>query len=103
MSKTILSGFTITAIDTANSLAKTLKEFRIYAEKDIEVDHSWLFLALRNEVLEGTLGDYLWTPERTVPTRELEGTHCVIIAINKDKRLKYRMVKGRPKIGRAHV
>ena len=85
---------TISAIGTTHDLAKTYGQLRIYTEKDIESNNSWLYLALEKKNLKGLLDDYLWTVETKVPVRELEEIYSVVLAINDKERLKYRFVKG---------
>lgn len=89
-----IAGIAISTIGTASELFGTYRDLTNWDEKDIEVDAEWLDLALQKGVLDGKVGDYSWPAERRVPTLELKGEHAVVIAINKDKRLKYRIVRG---------
>jgi hypothetical protein len=46
----------------------------------------------------GTIGDYSWSWESEVATRELRGTHEVVIAFNETKKVKYRIRQGESSI-----
>ncbi len=89
-----IAGLSISAIGLFNDLLQTYRDLSKWDEGDVEVDNAFLGLALEKGELTGTLADYSWMNIRRVPTAELAGTHSVVIAINKDKRLKYRIVRG---------
>ncbi len=89
-----IAGIAVSSIGTATNLFKTIRDLAKWEEKDIEVDNEWLPLAIKKGILEGKPEDYVWPQERHVPTHELNGKLSVVIAINEEKRLKYRVVQG---------
>ena len=90
-----IAGLAVSAIGVFNDLLLTYRDLTKWDQADIEVDSDWLDLALTEGVLPGSADQYRWMNERRVPSAELRGTHNVIVAINKDKRLKYRVVRGK--------
>jgi hypothetical protein len=89
-----IAGLSISAIGLFNDLHQTYRDLAKWNEADVEVDDAWLETALKKKVLTGALADYGWMNIRRVPTATLAGTHSVVIAINREKRLKYRVVRG---------
>ena len=89
-----IAGLAISTIGLMNDLASTYRDLTNWEEKDIEVDNDWMALAIQNKIIEPPEGSYVWANLRHVPTLELKGTHQVVIAVNKDRRLKYRIVRG---------
>jgi hypothetical protein len=77
-----------------NDLVSTHRDISRWEEADIQVDNEWLDLALEKKVIEGTSDLFSWARLERVPTLELKGTHHTVIAINKDKKIKYRIVRG---------
>ena len=90
-----IAGLVVSSIGLAVDLAKKYKDWGVWEERDVEVDMKWLEVALEKGILDGTKDDYTWRLLKEVPTLELKGTHSVVIAVNKDKRLKYRIVVGK--------
>lgn len=90
-----IAGLAISSIGLAVSLAKEYKYWSAWGERDVEVDMKWLEVALEKGILDGTKNDYTWRLLKEVPTLELKGTHSVVIAVNKNKRLRYRIVVGK--------
>ena len=90
------AGLSISAIGVINDLLQTYRDLAKWVETDIEVDSDWRDLALNKNLLDGSADHYRWMSERRVPSAELRGSHSVVVAINKDKRLKYRVVRGEP-------
>lgn len=89
-----IAGLSITSLGAAANLGRLFKDFTKWDEKDLQVDQDWLGLALQNGHLDGDIADYGWMGERQVPSAELRGSHSVVIAVNKDKRVKYRICQG---------
>ncbi|MBP6013318.1 MAG: hypothetical protein KBA31_13920 [Alphaproteobacteria bacterium] len=89
-----IAGLSISAIGLFNDLMQTYRDLAKWDEADVEVDDAFLGLALEKGILTGKPDDYALMNIRRVPTAELAGTHSVVIAINKDKRLKYRILRG---------
>jgi hypothetical protein len=89
-----IAGLAVSAFGLVNDLASTYRDLSKWNEEDIEVDNEWLELAIKNNIIASSQESYTWSSLKHVPTRELNGTHQVVIAINKDKKLKYRIVRG---------
>jgi hypothetical protein len=45
-------------------------------------------------ILRGSEDDYTWSAEDKIPTRELRGTHQVVVALNEEQKIKYRLRLG---------
>ena len=89
-----IAGIAISTVGTVSELFQTIRDIGAWDEADIEVDHEWLDLAIQRNILSGETSDYVWAAEKRVPTLELKGEYAVVIAINKEKRLKYRIMRG---------
>jgi hypothetical protein len=90
----ILSGLFISGVGVIHDLLKTYADLRMWKEEDIKVDHQWLAVAIEKGVLRGPISDYSWSSEDKIPTRELRGTHQVVVALNAEKKIKYRIRQG---------
>ena len=84
----------VSGISLLNDLRELHKDLTAWSEADLLVDDEWLALALAKGQLAGILSDYSWSAEARVPTRELKGTHQIVVAHNDLKKIKYRIVKG---------
>jgi hypothetical protein len=91
-----LAGLTISGINLALNLQKTYKDWSSWKEADVEVDLEWIDVALDKGVIEGKNRDFEWMRLTRLPIAELKHTHSAVIAINEKKRIKYRIVVGRP-------
>lgn len=91
-----LAGLAISGIGLLTNLLKQHKDLSKWEEKDIEVDSEWLQVAIEKGVVDGPMSELGWMSERRLPTAELKRTHAAIIAVNEEKRIKYRIVQGRP-------
>jgi hypothetical protein len=91
-----IAGLSVSGLNTVLKLRDTIQDWLAWKDEDVEVDNEWLALAIDKGVLEGKLGDYEWTRLTSLPTAELKGTHSAVVAFNKEKRIKYRIVKGSP-------
>ncbi|MGQ3048078.1 MAG: hypothetical protein ACT6Q8_19730 [Niveispirillum sp.] len=89
-----IAGLTISGLSLVNDLGNTIKDLRSWSEQDIEVDSDWLRLAISKGVLDGSEADYAWLLEKRLPSMELTGTHQAVVAVNTDKRIKYRIFLG---------
>ena len=89
-----IAGLAVSGIGLLNDFGTTYRDILKWQEEDVEVDAEWLELALNKGIIEGTLDSFAWANLRRVPTLELKGTHQPVVAINKDKRVKYRIVRG---------
>ena len=90
-----IAGFVFSSIGLAADLAGRIKDWAEFEDADLLVDREWLALAIDKGKLEGAEGDYFWSKEDKVATRELKGTHSVVMAADEKKRTKYRVVRGR--------
>jgi hypothetical protein len=90
-----IAGVMISGIALLNDLWDRFKDLSAWTEADLLVDGDYLGLALAAGHLEGAETDFLWSREEKVPSRELRGTHRVVVAFNADKKVKYRITQGR--------
>lgn len=90
-----IAGLIVSGIGLIKDLYTLHDDVSSWSNEDLEVDSEWLELALQKEVLAGVLTDYGWASLRSVPSRELQGTHEVVTAHNADKKVLYRIVRGR--------
>ncbi len=90
----VLSGLVISGIGVIHDLVKTYGELRTWEEKDVTVDGEWLPVAVDKGILPGPISDYTWSSEEKIPTRELKGTHQVVVAVNAEKKIRYRIRQG---------
>jgi hypothetical protein len=88
----IFSGLFISGVGVFHDLVKTYADLNTWKEEDLRVDGEWLQLAIEKGVLPPD--DYTWSWEAKIPTRELRGTHEVVVAVNADKKIKYRIRQG---------
>ena len=91
-----IANLAITALGVFHNLVKSHKDLPNWEESDLEVDFAWVDVALEKGVLDGEKSDYSWPWARSVNTLELKGTHQTVLAINEDKRSRYRLVTGAP-------
>jgi len=96
-----IAGLAITAFGVIHNLVKHHKDIETWEESDLEVEFPWLAVALERGFLDGESSDYAWPLAKRVDTLELKGTHQTVLAIHKDKRMRYRLVVGPP--GNRHV
>lgn len=57
-------------------------------------DTAWLGVALAKGVLAGQMDDFAWIKIGRLPQAELEGTHPAVLAENREKRIRYRILAG---------
>jgi hypothetical protein len=91
-----IAGLSVSGLNTVLNFRKTVQDWLAWKDEDVEVDNEWLDLAINKGVLKGKPGDYEWTRLISLPTPELKGTHSAVVAINNEKRIKYRIVQGSP-------
>lgn len=89
-----IAGFIVSGISLLNELFQTHKDLTSWIEQDLEVDAEWLPLAISKGILEGSETQYAWAKSPSVATKELQGTHQIVIARNDEKKIKYRIVRG---------
>lgn len=97
----IFSGLVISGVGVIHDLLKTYADLNTWKEEDVKVDGEWLALAIEEGVLPP--GDYTWSSEDKIPTRELRGTHEVVIAFNADKKIRYRIKQGESQFLTRHL
>ena len=88
-----IAGLVVTSIGLAVDLAVRVTDWAKWEECDVEVDCEWLQLALEKGELDGTEQDYDWRMLKNAPTLELKKTHSVVVALNREKKIRYRIVK----------
>lgn len=90
-----IAGVAISLIGLAVDLSGKIGGWVKFEETDLLVDRDWLALAIDKSIVDGTEDDYRWSSEDKIASRELRGTHSVVMAVDEEKRTKYRMVRGR--------
>jgi hypothetical protein len=90
-----IAGVMISGVSLLNDLWGRFKDLSTWTEADLLVDGDYLPLALTAGHLQGAESDFMWSREEKVPSRELRGTHRVVVAYNADKKIKYRITQGR--------
>ncbi|MBX9588610.1 MAG: hypothetical protein K2X43_04845 [Hyphomonadaceae bacterium] len=95
-----IAGMVISGVSLLNDLWGRFKDLSTWIEADLLVDREYLSLALAEGQLEGLEQEYAWSREESVPTRELRGTHRVVIAFNSERKIKYRLCRGRERESR---
>ena len=90
-----IAGLVLTGISLATDLASRHKDLTAWDTQELEVDRHWLALATENELLDGVEADYVWAAARSVASRELRGSHEVVLAHNDEKKTIHRIVRGR--------
>jgi hypothetical protein len=91
-----IAGLVISGVSLLNDLSGRFKDLSMWTEADLLVDSEYLSLALAKGEIEGSPEEFVWSREDGVPTRELRGTHRVVIAFNSETKIKYRLCRGRP-------
>ena len=89
-----MAGLIVSGIALLNNLAGSQRDLDKWTEADLRVDDEWLPPAIEKGLIEGSVTDYTWSWAMHVPTRELKGTHQVVVAYNQEKQIKYRIVQG---------
>ena len=90
-----VAGIVISGITLAKDLYLLYEKSQSWAEQDLEVDREWLGLAIKSGIVPGGKHDFRWSSSRQVATRELKNTHQTVLAYNEDKKICYRIVRGR--------
>jgi hypothetical protein len=87
-----IAGLIFTGAGLINDLLSTYRDVNAWDERDLPVDSDWLQLAIEKGLLPKA--DYVWSAIESAPTRELRGTHQVVVAHSEDKKMLYRIVWG---------
>ena len=87
-----IAGLALTGLSTIKDMIELFGDLTSWKEDDLLVDDEWLGLAIQAGLIDQA--EYAWSAERSVPTRELKGSHAVVTAYNDTKKLKYRIVRG---------
>jgi hypothetical protein len=90
-----IAGLAISSIGLAVDWAVKINDWAEWEVADLLVDSDWLALAIGNGILDGAENEYAWSREDKLATREMSGTHTVVMAADEKKRKKYRVVRGR--------
>jgi hypothetical protein len=88
-----IAGLTISGINLGLNLRKAYKDWNSWDESDVEVDRDWLRVVLKKGEIKGSPQDFAWMRMKRLPTFELEGSHSAVFAFNKEKKVKYRIVR----------
>lgn len=91
-----IAGLAVSGLNLALNLFKTVKDARSWEERDIEVDSDWLGLAIEKGILSGPETNYQWMNEARVPSTELRGTCSPVLALNDERKIRYRLFQGGP-------
>ena len=91
-----IAGIAISGINLLLKIRDEYADLNSWDERDLPVDFEWLTEALRANLLQGKEDQFGWAREERVPTAELKGTLATVIAYNKEKRIRYRIVAGPP-------
>lgn len=89
-----IAGLVLSGIGLLNDRRNTYRDIKFWSEQDLEVDREWLALAIAKGLLAASEQDYTWCRLDKVPTRELKGTHQVVVALNEEERILYRIMQG---------
>lgn len=89
-----LGSLAVSAVGVINDLLVVRRDLNEWMESDVEVDSSWLALAIQSGKLTGTSSDYVWALKKKVPSLELAGTHLCVLVLEDEKRTKYRVTRG---------
>ncbi len=91
-----IAGLILSGIGLIKDLYGLYNDLDTWTNEDLEVDKEWLPLALELGILDGAENDYRFVSRRKVPTLELKGTHQVVAAHNKYRKIIYQIVRGSP-------
>lgn len=89
-----IAGITLSGLSLATDLYNTIKRAREWKRSDLEVDRLWLDTAIKLGHLEGPTEQYRWIKAAKIPRAEMEGTHAVIVAHDKENKTIYRITRG---------
>ena len=89
-----IAGLLVSTVGLLNDLWGTHHDLHTWTEQDLRVDEEWLPLAIEKGILPGPEEQYMWSWATHVATRELKGTHQVVVALNEERKIKYRIVQG---------
>lgn len=87
-----IAGVTISGLNLATNWIKLFKDFLKWDEKDLSVTMGYPAELIKAGKLEGSLEDYAFMRADKVPTAELKNDAAVVLAPNKEKRIRYRLV-----------
>lgn len=87
-----IGGFIIGAVDLASQFIRDYKDASEWREQDLFIDNEWPLLAIEAGILPGRAADYEFLRLDKIPTAELSKRAEVVYALNKDKKIKYRLV-----------
>ena len=88
-----IAGFVISGFSLVNDLIETHQDLSRWVTQDLQVDRKWLPLAIEKGLLSGSATDYAWSRAESAATKELRGTHTVIVAYNDENRTLYQIVR----------
>jgi hypothetical protein len=88
-------GVAISFIDVTNDGLNTQHDRETWNDAEWAVNRKFPELALKAGLVTGAIDRFRWVSEDDVLTRELERTHQVVFAYNDEKKIRYRIVRGR--------
>ena len=90
-----LLGVVISFIGVTNDWPNTKRDRETWKDEELAVNRKFPELALKAGLVTGAMDRFRWVSEDDVLTRELEKTHQVVFAYNDEKKIRYRIVRGR--------
>jgi hypothetical protein len=91
-----ISFLAISFIGVTNDLLNTKRDRETWKDEEWLVNEKFPELAIKAGLLTGAMDSFRCVNEDNVLTRELEGTYQVVFAYNDEKKIRYRIVRGRP-------
>jgi hypothetical protein len=88
-------GLAISCIGVGNDLLNTKHDRETWKDEEWAVNGQFLEPAIKAGLVTGAMDSFRWVSEDDVLTRELERTHQVVFAYNDEKKIRYRIVRGR--------
>jgi hypothetical protein len=91
-----LLGLAISFIGVTNDLLNTTRERETWKDEEWSVNGNFLEVAIKHGLVTGLPEDFRRVRENNVLTKTLEKTYQVVFAYNDEKKIRYRIVYGRP-------
>jgi hypothetical protein len=88
-------GVALSFIGVTNDGLNTQHDRETWKDEEWAVNRKFPELALKAGLVTGAMDRFRWVSEDDVLTRELERTHQVVFAYNDEKKIRYRIVRGR--------
>ena len=88
-------GVELSFIGVPDDGLNTKHDHETWNNEEWAVNRKFPELALKAGLVTGAMDRFRWVSEDDVLTRELERTHQVVFAYNDEKKIRYRIVRGR--------